>query len=77
MEKSGRRPLLLGGMAVMIFSNIIITLALNLQQSVPWMAYISIICVISFVIGFSIGLGKSYKNLLHNVYKNSFAFTIF
>ncbi len=59
MEKSGRRPLLLGGMAIMAISAVIITVALVMQSTVHWMAYLSIICIITFVIGFAIGLGKT------------------
>ena len=58
MEKSGRRPLLLGGMVLMAISAVLITIALNLQHSVHWLAYVSIICIITFVIGFAIGLGE-------------------
>ena len=71
METSGRRPLLLGGMAVMIIANSLITIALNLQE-VEWMAYISILCTIAFVIGFSIGLGNlivsSWKMVMFMIY---------
>lgn len=58
MEKSGRRPLLLGGMIVMVISAGLITVALILQSSVHWLAYVSIICIITFVIGFALGLGE-------------------
>ena len=57
MERSGRRPLLLGGMTGMAVSAVVITVALALQSTIPWMAYISIVCMIAFVIGFAIGLG--------------------
>ena len=58
VERSGRRPLLLGGMTGMAVSAVVITVALVLQSTVPWMAYISIVCMITFVIGFAIGLGS-------------------
>ena len=58
MEKTGRRPLLLYGMAGMIVSSLTITVALNLQDRVPWMSYLSLVCVIGFVFGFSLGLGE-------------------
>ncbi|XP_064642899.1 solute carrier family 2, facilitated glucose transporter member 1-like [Lineus longissimus] len=57
MESSGRRPLLLGGLIGMLISMIVMTVALNLQGMVPWMAYISVVCMISYVICFAIGLG--------------------
>ncbi|XP_013420984.1 solute carrier family 2, facilitated glucose transporter member 1 isoform X3 [Lingula anatina] len=58
MEKSGRRILLLGGMILMLTSAVIITIALNLKDILPWMAYICVICMLLFVIGFAIGLGS-------------------
>jgi len=58
MEKSGRRPLLLVGMVIMVLSASLITMALILQDQIEWMAYISIVCMITFVIGFAIGLGS-------------------
>ena len=62
MEHSGRRPLLLGGMTGTAISAVVITLALNLQASVSWMAYISIVFILTFVIGFAIGLGALEAN---------------
>ena len=58
MEKAGRRPLLLGGMLLMIISAVTITVALILEDSVSWMSYVSIVCIIATVIGFAIGLGE-------------------
>ena len=69
MEKSGRRPLLLGGMLGMAISAVIITVALNLQATVPQMAYVSIICIIGFVVGFAIGLGETASDT-HNQFRN-------
>ncbi|CAH1775421.1 unnamed protein product [Owenia fusiformis] len=58
MERCGRRPLLLVGMGLMTVSASLITVALLLQDSVPAMAYVSIACMHTFVIGFAIGLGS-------------------
>jgi hypothetical protein len=58
MEKSGRRPLLLGGMGLMVFSTVGLTLAITLQPHAGWLSYVSIICVITYVIGFAIGIGS-------------------
>ncbi|KAK2191457.1 hypothetical protein NP493_53g18000 [Ridgeia piscesae] len=58
MEKTGRRPLLLYGMFGMVISSVTITVAFNLQDRVPWMSYLSLVCVIGFIFGFSIGLGS-------------------
>lgn len=57
MDRVGRRPLLLYPMIVMVFDLGLITLALNLQSTYSWMAYLSIACVIIYVICFAIGLG--------------------
>ncbi len=75
MEKSGRRPLLLGGMFCMGIAAAVITVALNLQAQIHWMAYISIICIIVFVIGFAIGLGM-YQSLCHIIVFIIIVFTI-
>lgn len=58
MEKSGRRLLLLGGMVVMIISAGGLTAALNLHDKFTWISYLSVVCLIVFVIGFAIGLGE-------------------
>lgn len=58
MEKSGRRPLLLVGMGIMVLSAVGLTAALNLQETVSWVSYVSILCLITFVVGFAIGLGS-------------------
>ena len=57
MDKAGRRPLLLYPMIVMTIDMGIITIALWLQPEYTWLSYISIICVIVYVICFSVGLG--------------------
>ncbi|XP_064642327.1 solute carrier family 2, facilitated glucose transporter member 3-like isoform X2 [Lineus longissimus] len=56
IEKLGRRPLLLVPMGAMAVSMILITVSLNLPD-VAGMPYVSIGCVILYVIGFAIGLG--------------------
>lgn len=58
MEKSGRRLLLLGGMVVMIVSAGGLTAALNLHDKFTWISYLSVVCLIVFVVGFAIGLGS-------------------
>ena len=59
MDKAGRRPLILYPMIIMDVILIVITTALNLQrnQGIHWMSYVSIVCVIGYVICFAIGLG--------------------
>lgn len=61
MDKAGRRPLLLYPMIAMNFILILITISLNLQKNIAWMAIISVICVIAYVICFAVGLGKFYN----------------
>ena len=58
MEKSGRRPLLLYGMALMVVADVVITVSLVLQDSVHVLSYFCTVCIIAFVIGFAIGLGE-------------------
>jgi SP family facilitated glucose transporter-like MFS transporter 1 len=57
MDIAGRRKLLLGPMVVMNLTLVLITVAFNLQDKVPWMSYISVLCVILYVICFAVGLG--------------------
>lgn len=57
IDKIGRRPLLLFPMIVMDIILIIITVALSLQDKHQWLSYVSIICVIAYVICFAVGLG--------------------
>ena len=58
VERLGRRTLLLGPMCLMALSTIVITVSLNMQAIYSWMAYISIACIITFIVGFALGLGK-------------------
>ncbi|NXM22695.1 GTR5 protein, partial [Ploceus nigricollis] len=55
VESLGRRILLLAGFVLCSASCAILTLALNLQTTVPWMSYLSIVCVIAYIIGHAIG----------------------
>ncbi|XP_005493860.2 solute carrier family 2, facilitated glucose transporter member 5 [Zonotrichia albicollis] len=55
VESLGRRILLLAGFVLCSASCAILTLALNLQSSVSWMSYLSIVCVIAYIIGHAIG----------------------
>ncbi|XP_067947458.1 solute carrier family 2, facilitated glucose transporter member 3-like [Watersipora subatra] len=58
VEKAGRRPLLLGGMIAMVIALVAMTLALAFQDKASWLAYVSILTMVVFVIGFAIGLGS-------------------
>ncbi|XP_063032860.1 solute carrier family 2, facilitated glucose transporter member 5-like isoform X1 [Melospiza melodia melodia] len=55
VESLGRRILLLAGFVLCSASCAVLTLALNLQSSVSWMSYLSIVCVIAYIIGHAIG----------------------
>ncbi|XP_055021888.1 solute carrier family 2, facilitated glucose transporter member 5-like [Boleophthalmus pectinirostris] len=55
IEASGRRLLLLSGFGICCGACVLLTVALNVQDSVTWMPYISISCVIIYVIGHAIG----------------------
>ncbi|NXR48348.1 GTR5 protein, partial [Hippolais icterina] len=55
VESLGRRILLLAGFLLCSVSCAILTVALNLQTTVSWMSYLSIVCVIAYIIGHAIG----------------------
>ncbi|XP_053173175.1 solute carrier family 2, facilitated glucose transporter member 1a isoform X2 [Scomber japonicus] len=55
VEASGRRLLLLCGFGICCAACVLLTVALNFQDSVTWMPYVSIACVIIYVIGHAIG----------------------
>ncbi|NWS71334.1 GTR5 protein, partial [Crotophaga sulcirostris] len=55
VESLGRRVLLLAGFGLCCVSCAVLTLALNLQTTVSWMSYLSIVCVIVYIIGHAIG----------------------
>uniref|UniRef100_A0A3P8V4L3 Solute carrier family 2, facilitated glucose transporter member 5 n=1 Tax=Cynoglossus semilaevis TaxID=244447 RepID=A0A3P8V4L3_CYNSE len=55
VEASGRRLLLLSGFGICCGACVLLTVALKLQETVTWMPYISITCVVIYVIGHAIG----------------------
>ncbi|KAM4610669.1 solute carrier family 2, facilitated glucose transporter member 5 [Polymixia lowei] len=55
VEASGRRLLLLIGFGICCGACVLLTIALSFQESVSWMPYVSIACVIIYVIGHAIG----------------------
>ncbi|NWU79506.1 GTR5 protein, partial [Onychorhynchus coronatus] len=55
VESLGRRVLLLAGFVLCCASCAVLTLALNLQATVSWMSYLSIGCVIVYIIGHAVG----------------------
>ncbi|KAM8927653.1 solute carrier family 2, facilitated glucose transporter member 5-like [Pelodytes ibericus] len=55
VDSWGRRILLLAGFGTCCVSCVVLTIALAFQKSVSWMPYLSIVCVIMYVIGHAIG----------------------
>ncbi|XP_052034189.1 solute carrier family 2, facilitated glucose transporter member 5 isoform X3 [Apodemus sylvaticus] len=55
VELWGRRFLLLIGFSTCLTACIVLTVALALQNTISWMPYISIVCVIVYVIGHALG----------------------
>ncbi|KAF8790703.1 Solute carrier family 2 like protein [Argiope bruennichi] len=58
VEQAGRRTLHLCGLGGMMTMTILLTICLACQKSAPWLSYVSIICVITFVVMFAIGPGS-------------------
>ncbi|NWI72417.1 GTR5 protein, partial [Dryoscopus gambensis] len=58
VESLGRRMLLLAGFVLCSASCAVLTLALNLQSTVSWMSYLSIACVIVYIIGHAMAPNK-------------------
>ncbi|EDL14883.1 solute carrier family 2, facilitated glucose transporter member 5 isoform X1 [Mus musculus] len=55
VELWGRRFLLLVGFSTCLIACLVLTAALALQNTISWMPYISIVCVIVYVIGHALG----------------------
>ncbi|XP_013790208.2 solute carrier family 2, facilitated glucose transporter member 1-like, partial [Limulus polyphemus] len=58
VERAGRRTLHLIGLAGMGIITLILTICMALKTSIPWLSYMSIVCVIGFVVMFAIGPGS-------------------
>uniref|UniRef100_A0A4W5NK46 Solute carrier family 2 member 1a n=1 Tax=Hucho hucho TaxID=62062 RepID=A0A4W5NK46_9TELE len=57
VERAGRRSLHLTGLLGMAFSAVLMTIAMALLDQLPWMSYVSIVAIFSFVAFFEIGPG--------------------
>ncbi|CAL8336220.1 unnamed protein product [Lota lota] len=57
VERAGRRSLHMIGLLGMAFSAVLMTVALALLDQLPWMSYVSIAAIFSFVAFFEIGPG--------------------
>ncbi|XP_056447769.1 solute carrier family 2, facilitated glucose transporter member 5-like [Gadus chalcogrammus] len=55
VEAAGRRLLLLIGFGICCAACVLLTIALKFQESLSWMPYLSIACIIIYVIGHAIG----------------------
>ncbi|XP_055045002.2 solute carrier family 2, facilitated glucose transporter member 5 isoform X1 [Misgurnus anguillicaudatus] len=55
VEKSGRKLLLLIGFGICCAACVLLTIALHFQTKLDWIPYVSIVCVIIYVIGHAIG----------------------
>uniref|UniRef100_A0A6Q2Y6C3 Major facilitator superfamily (MFS) profile domain-containing protein n=1 Tax=Esox lucius TaxID=8010 RepID=A0A6Q2Y6C3_ESOLU len=57
VERAGRRSLHLLGLLGMAGAAVLMTIALALQEQLPWMSYVSIVAIFAFVAFFEIGPG--------------------
>ncbi|XP_014688940.1 solute carrier family 2, facilitated glucose transporter member 5 isoform X2 [Equus asinus] len=71
VEYLGRRALLLLGFSVCFIACCVLTVALALQDRVSWMPYISIVCVICYVIGHALGPSPIPALLITEVFLQS------
>ncbi|XP_035219475.1 solute carrier family 2, facilitated glucose transporter member 1-like isoform X1 [Stegodyphus dumicola] len=58
VEKAGRRTLHMFGLAGMMIISLLLTICLALTPKAPWLSYVSIICIIGFIIMFASGPGS-------------------
>jgi len=58
IEKAGRKTLMLSGLSVMIICTTVLLICLKLASTVAALKYLSIVMVISFVVGFATGPGS-------------------
>jgi len=58
IEKAGRKTLMLVGLSVMVVCTTMLLICLALADDVPALSYVSIVMVITFVIGFATGPGS-------------------
>jgi len=58
IEKAGRKTLMITGLSVMVVTTTMLLICLLLAESVPTLAYVSIVMVITFVVGFATGPGS-------------------
>ncbi|XP_075394372.1 solute carrier family 2, facilitated glucose transporter member 5-like [Tenrec ecaudatus] len=71
VELLGRRLLILLGFSICFTACVVLTIALVLQETVSWMPYLSIVCVIAYVIGHAIGPSPIPALLITEVFLQS------
>ncbi|XP_027964114.1 LOW QUALITY PROTEIN: solute carrier family 2, facilitated glucose transporter member 5 [Eumetopias jubatus] len=64
VEPSGWRVLHLLGSAVCFTASCVLTAALALQDTISWMPYVGIACIVSYVVGHALGPSTSHPALL-------------
>lgn len=57
IDRLGRKPLLLVPMSFMVVNFILLTIFLYFKNSSVYYSYLSIVCIIAFIMSFAIGLG--------------------
>lgn len=57
IDRLGRKPLLVVPMFVMIVDFILLTVCLVLKENSPYYSYMSIVCIVVFIMCFAVGLG--------------------
>ncbi|KAM9758516.1 solute carrier family 2, facilitated glucose transporter member 11 isoform 1-T1 [Menidia menidia] len=55
IERKGRKFMLAGGFILMTMWAIVFTIALSLETSVPWMSYLSMGCIFTYILSFGMG----------------------
>ncbi|XP_019495388.1 PREDICTED: solute carrier family 2, facilitated glucose transporter member 5-like [Hipposideros armiger] len=71
VELSGRRVLLLLGFSICFTACCVLTAALVLQETISWMPYLSITCVVAYVIGHALGPSPIPALLITEVFLQS------
>ncbi|XP_056461860.1 solute carrier family 2 member 9, like 1 [Gadus chalcogrammus] len=71
IERSGRKPLLLGGFSIMFTMLLLITIMLNLKNPAPWVAYCTAALFMIFIMCVSGGPSGVYMALINDSFEQS------
>uniref|UniRef100_A0A3Q2YAW8 Solute carrier family 2, facilitated glucose transporter member 5 n=1 Tax=Hippocampus comes TaxID=109280 RepID=A0A3Q2YAW8_HIPCM len=55
IERKGRRFMLMGGFILMTVWAVVFTIALSLEHLIPWMPYLSMACIFTYILSFGMG----------------------